>query len=84
MQKSYDELFEAAINYPDFEYQDRLNRLVGLDDHKARLTKILSLLVNPHGIEKWAKQYHPDAKKCLQLVRWLNYIPDSVFSQSIQ
>ncbi len=68
MQKSYDELFEAAINYPDFEYQDRLNRLVGLDDHKARLTKILSLLVNPHGIEKWAKQYHPDAKKSLDTV----------------
>ena len=42
-----DELFERRITYPDFDPQERLARLVGLDDHKARLTKMLSLLVNP-------------------------------------
>ena len=56
-----DELFERRINYPDIDAQERLARLVGLDDHKARLTKILALLVNPSGLEAWAKKHHPKA-----------------------
>ena len=63
-----DELFERRITYPDFEPQERLARLVGLDDHKARLTKILGLLVNPAGLEAWAKKYHPDANDVLHTV----------------
>lgn len=62
------ELFERAINYPDCEAQERLARLVGLDDHKARLTKILSLLVHPAGLEAWAKKHHPGANGLLKTV----------------
>lgn len=40
---SLDELFERRITYPDFELQERLANLVGLDDHKARLSKILGV-----------------------------------------
>jgi AAA+ superfamily predicted ATPase len=58
---SLTDLFEAAITYPDFDAQERLARLVGLDEHKIRLTKILGTLVNPRGIEAWAKTHHPDA-----------------------
>ncbi|HCY55663.1 MAG TPA: ATPase [Oceanicaulis sp.] len=58
---SLDELFERRITYPDFEPQERLARLVGLDDHKARLSKILGLLVNPAGLEAWAQKHHPRA-----------------------
>lgn len=54
-----DELFERRISYPDFEPQERLAKLVGLDDQKTRLTKILGLLVNPVALEKWAKEHHP-------------------------
>jgi len=39
----------GAITYPDFEPQSRLARLVGLDDQKGRLAKILGLLVNTWG-----------------------------------
>lgn len=46
-----DELFERRLTFPDFEPQERLARLVGLDDQKARLTKILGLLVNPAGLD---------------------------------
>lgn len=63
-----DELFERRITYPDFDPQERLARLVGLDDHKARLTKILSLLVNPAGLETWAKRHHPGADGLLNTV----------------
>lgn len=65
---SLDELFEQRINFPDFEPQERLARLVGLDEHKDRLSKILGLLVNPYGIQEWAKKYHPDARAAVDTV----------------
>ncbi|SEF11004.1 ATPase family associated with various cellular activities (AAA) [Rhizobiales bacterium GAS191] len=65
---SIDDLFERRITYPDFEPQSRLARLVGLDEQKARLTKILGLLVNPGGLEAWAKRHHPGAQALLDAV----------------
>ena len=63
-----DELFERRIVYPDFEPQERLAALVGLDSHKARLTKILGLLVNPAGLSAWAKKFHAGADSVLRTV----------------
>lgn len=63
-----DDLFERRINYPDADPRERLARLVGLDEHKARLTKILSLLVNPAGLEAWAAKHHPGSKGLLGTV----------------
>jgi len=63
-----DELFERRLTFPDFEPQERLARLVGLDDHKVRLAKILGLLVNPAGLESWAQKHHPEAKALLKQV----------------
>jgi SpoVK/Ycf46/Vps4 family AAA+-type ATPase len=63
-----DELFEHRLAYPDVDAQDRLARLVGLDDHKARLTKTLGLLVNPGGLEAWSKKHHPGANGALNAV----------------
>ncbi|PDT80858.1 AAA family ATPase [Sinorhizobium sp. BJ1] len=63
-----DEFFERRITYPDFAAQDRLARLVGLDDQKSRLVKILSLLVNPAGLESWARKHHPNLNGLLKTV----------------
>ena len=64
-----DDLFERRVTYPDFEPQERLARLVGLDDHKTRLTKILGLLVNPQGLERWAARFHSaEARPLLDVV----------------
>lgn len=65
---SLDELFERRIGYPDIEPQARLSRLVGLDDQKARLTKILALLVNPAGLHAWSERHHPHANELLNAV----------------
>lgn len=65
---SLDELFERRISYPDFDPQERLGRLVGLDEQKARLTKMLGLLVNPASLEAWAKKHHPGADGMLKTV----------------
>lgn len=56
---SPDALFERRIQYPDILPRERLQRLVGLDDHKARLSKMLGALVNPTGVETWAQRHHP-------------------------
>ncbi len=61
-----DELFERRINYPDVDAQERLGRLVGLDDQKTRLTKVLGLLVNPAGLEAWAKKHHPESSDVIK------------------
>ena len=63
-----DELFERRITYPDIDPQARLARLVGLDEQKNRLAKILGLLVNPGGLADWAKKHHPGAQALLDTV----------------
>jgi len=62
------ELFERRIAYPDADAKERLSALVGLDDQKERLAKVLGLLVNPAGLEVWAKKHHPDAVATLKSV----------------
>ncbi len=60
-QPTLDDLFDVRLVYPDFEPQERLARLVGLDDQKNRLAKVLALLVNPGGLVDWANRHHPGA-----------------------
>lgn len=68
MQGTITDLFDQPITYPDSDYNDRLNYLVGLDDHKSRLVKIISLLVNPGRFDSWLKKHHPDATDVLHHV----------------
>ncbi len=68
MNASIDELFERRITYPDFGPRERLAALVGLDDHKSRLTKILALQVNPNGLETWARKHHPKMNGLLKTI----------------
>lgn len=59
-------LFENSREFPDFDAQMRLNRLVGLDEYKSRLTKMLSFLVNPSLLESWVNKFHGDQFEALQ------------------
>ena len=63
-----DDLFEHRVTYPNSDYKDRFDRLVGLDDHKQRLVKMLGILVNPGALRSWADRYHPDADKLVDAV----------------
>jgi hypothetical protein len=47
-----DDLFERRLNFPDPVARQRLAALVGLDDHKQRLMKILGVLINPDGVNR--------------------------------
>lgn len=55
-------LFERRMSYPHPSARDRLDRLVGLDDHKTKLTKVLGLLVHPGGLMRWGEKHHPGAR----------------------
>lgn len=68
VRQSTENLFEQAIIYPDIELQERLNALIGLENQKNSLTKILSLLVNPEGIKSWVKKYHSGSKLITNIV----------------
>jgi SpoVK/Ycf46/Vps4 family AAA+-type ATPase len=46
---------------PDIGASKRLARLVGIDEAKTRLTKVLAVLVNPAGPQAWANKHHHDA-----------------------
>ena len=63
-----DELFDRPVTYPDVEARERLAGLVGLDEHKMRLAKILGLLINPASLESWTIKYHPGANGLLDTV----------------
>lgn len=65
---SLDELFERRTTFPDIDPQARFARLVGLDDQKNRLAKVIGLLINPSGLAEWAKKHHPEAQVLLDTV----------------
>jgi len=67
-QPTLDELFERRLTYPDFEFKERLDRLIGLDEYKVRLTKMLGLLINRKHLQDWAAKHHPHAGRLLSLV----------------
>lgn len=63
-----DSLFERRVSFPDFAAQERLARLVGLDDHISRLSKMLGLLVNSKGLKNWADKHHQGADQLVNMI----------------
>jgi hypothetical protein len=61
-------LFERRLSYPHPTARERLERLVGLDDHIAKLTKVLGLLVHPGGLKHRGEQHHPGAHQLIDTV----------------
>jgi AAA+ superfamily predicted ATPase len=61
-------LFERRMAYPDPNARDRLARLVGLDEHIEKLTKVLTLLVHPRALTRWGERFHPGAALLLDTV----------------
>ncbi len=52
------EVFERVEKFPNPAAGERYERLVGLDETKARLLKEARLLLNPQLLEKWSKEQH--------------------------
>lgn len=63
---SIDDLFDRRLDFPDIDARKRYTRLVGIDEAKSRLTKVLGVLVNPAGPRTWANRFHPNANILLE------------------
>ncbi|GAB3629976.1 ATPase [Pandoraea terrae] len=63
------ELFDRCLEFPNVAAKKRLARLVGIEDIKERLTKLLGILVNPQGPKEWANKFHPAAAILLDYVQ---------------
>lgn len=61
-------LFERRMSYPFPDARDRLARLIGIDEQKQTLTKLLALLVNAGGLKRWKDEYHPGAELVLDSI----------------
>lgn len=55
------QLFEDVVEFPDPQAAKAYNNLVGLDDHKRRLVKEATLLLDPDQLEKWSSKHHGKA-----------------------
>jgi AAA+ superfamily predicted ATPase len=65
---SLDDLFDRRLDFPDMSARKRFTRLVGVDDAKSRLSKLLGILINPAGPRAWARKHHRDAPTLLDYV----------------
>lgn len=61
-----DELFDRRLDYPDAGARKRFERLVGIDEAKERLAKLLGCLVNPVGPREWSAKFHPEARAVVE------------------
>lgn len=52
-----DELFEQRLDYPDPAARRRYAALVGMDDAKSTLVKILSVSIDRSGVIEWGEMY---------------------------
>jgi AAA+ superfamily predicted ATPase len=52
------ELFESTQDFPDPEAQQRLARLVGIEEHRQKLEKGLRLILDPHAVEIWSDRHY--------------------------
>ena len=61
-------LFERQMVYPNPDARELFDRLVGLDDQKDRLRKMLTLLVHPRTLTRWGEKYHAGVTHLLDTV----------------
>ncbi|WP_342503619.1 AAA family ATPase [Lysinibacillus sp. FSL L8-0126] len=58
--------FEEIIHFPNEEFQDRYNRLVGLDDLKSLIQKEGATIMAPEMLQKWSNKHHNKMIKALE------------------
>ena len=55
--KNVDVLYDKKVRFPDADYLDRFDALVGLDEEKQRIQKFLRFMLFPGELKEWAKRY---------------------------
>jgi SpoVK/Ycf46/Vps4 family AAA+-type ATPase len=61
--------FEAERVYPNSEAEAWYGRLVGIDEHKARLLQELEMVLYPDHLEEWSKKHHGGVLRLCEVIR---------------
>lgn len=62
------QLYEQRIQFPDLEHLERYNALVGLDEPKAKLSKLLRFMLEPGELRDWANNAYPNSRAIIDTV----------------
>jgi AAA+ superfamily predicted ATPase len=76
-----DGLFETVVNYPDPDFGERYQRLVGLEMIKQRLEKEAHAMLRPDLLEKWSEEKH--GQRLVALDRLLRRPPLFIFAGDV-
>lgn len=63
-----DNLYERRVKFPDPDYLERYNALVGIDASKEKLSKLLRFMLAPEELHDWASRSHPDSSPIIDTV----------------
>ena len=63
-----DQLYEQRIKFPDPDYLERFDALVGIDASKERLTKLLRFMLAPKELRDWGERLYPQSKSIINTV----------------
>lgn len=66
--KSVSGLFENSTTLPNSDSKERLQKLVGMDDKINRLKNMISVLINPQGLQHWIGKHHPNSSNLIDTV----------------
>lgn len=61
--------FEEIVTFPNKQYKERYERLVGLDALKKQVQKEAAILLAPEQLQKWSRQYHGTELSALRAFR---------------
>lgn len=61
-------LFGQNLNYPDIDAKERLDRLVGLDTYKDRISRMLGILIDTGSLSRWADVHYKSTPKIIDSV----------------
>ncbi len=64
-----DDVFSRRIVLPDSDADERLARLVGMDDSIERLSRVLETLLFPSRFQEWRDKHHPHASIIFDYVK---------------
>lgn len=59
-------LFEREHTYPDPDAKGRYDALVGIEEAKLQVSRMLGILLNPDSLSAWAKKFHPKASDLIK------------------
>lgn len=67
-QQNIDQLYEQRTRFPDPDYLERYNALVGVDKAKESLSKLLRFMLAPEELRDWGERIYPQSSSIINTV----------------